>query len=285
MADRGALVFLGAGAALLALTFACGGGEASEDRRGKAAARPGDGDVALAAPQGRSFLDAGPAEGELVVTTAEARFASGELDMDAVRSGGGRPSAISDLARSVDPSMLTPEALANNPLVIGTEKREPFVLPEGADPFDPTVYGWEKDEDGHWIIAWSDLSLEGVDKDLLLDALVYPEEYEDEEVPFPDRIKALDGERIALTGYMIAVTWNDDRVKNFMLVRDLMACCFGGSPEPDEWVDVTMEGKGSPYIQFVPVVTRGTFHIQGLSDAAGYATGAFRLEGVDTREE
>ncbi len=283
MVDRGALVSLGAGAALLALIFACGG--AGEDSQTSAQAASDDGGAAPAAPQGRSFLDAGPADGEPAVTTAEARLASGELDGDAIRSGGGRPSGIGDLARSVDPSLLTPEALANNPLVIGTEKREPFVLPEGADPLDPTVYGWEKDEDGHWIISWSDLSLEGVDKDLLLDALVYPEEYEDEEIPFPDRIKALDGEKIALTGYMIAVTWNDDRVKNFMLVRDLMACCFGGSPEPDEWVDVTMEGKGSPYIQFVPVVTLGTFHIQGLSDAAGYATGAFRMEGVDTREE
>ena len=285
MADRGALVSLSAGVALLALVFACGGGDAGEGSQGSAAARSDDGADAPAAPQGRSFLDAGPADGEPVVTTAEARLASGELDGGAIRSGGGRPSGIGDLAQSVDPSLLTPEALANNPLVIGTEKREPFVLPDGADPLDPTVYGWEKDEDGHWIISWSDLSLEGIDKDLLLDALVYPEEYEDEEIPFPDRIKALDGERIALTGYMIAVTWNDDRVKNFMLVRDLMACCFGGSPEPDEWIDVTMEGKGSPYIQFVPVVTRGTFHIQGLSDAAGYATGAFRMEGVDTREE
>ena len=43
-------------------------------------------------------------------------------------------------------------------------------------------------------------------------------------------------------------------------------------------------GQGIAYIQFVPVVTRGTFHIQGLSDAAGYATGTFRMEGVDTRE-
>ena len=285
MADRGALVSLGAGAALLALVFACGGGDADADSQSGTMVRSGDGDAAPAAPQGRSFLDAGLAEGEPVVTTAEARLASGALDGNAIRGGGGRPSGIGDLARSVDPSLLTPEALANNPLVIGTEKREPFVLPEDADPLDPAVYGWEKDEDGHWIISWSDLSLEGVDKDLLLDALVYPEEYEDEEIPFPDRIKALDGEKVALTGYMIAVTWNDDRVKNFMLVRDLMACCFGGSPEPDEWVDVTMEGKGSPYIQFVPVVTRGTFHIQGLSDAAGYATGAFRMEGVDTREE
>ena len=285
MADRGALASLGAGGALLALIFACGTEDAGERPQRSAAARSDDGDAAPAAPQGRSFLDAGFADDEPVLTTAEVRLASGELDSDAIRSGGGRPSGIGDLARSIDPSLLTPEALANNPLVIGTEKREPFALPEDANPLDPAVYGWEKDEDGHWIISWSDLSLEGIDKDLLLDALVYPEEYEDEEVPFPDRIKALDGEKIALTGYMIAVTWNDDRVKNFMLVRDLMACCFGGSPEPDEWVDVTMEGKGSPYIQFVPVVTRGTFHIQGLSDAAGYATGAFRLQGVDTREE
>ena len=38
------------------------------------------------------------------------------------------------------------------------------------------------------------LALEEADKDLLLDALVYPDEYEGEEIRFPDRIRALDGE-------------------------------------------------------------------------------------------
>ena len=70
-----------------------------------------------------------------------------------------------------------------------------------------------------------------------------------------------------------------------MLVRDLLACCFGGSPEPDEWVDVRVKGRGAHSYQYVPVVTRGTFHVQGIADDAGYATGAFRLEGDDAREE
>lgn len=291
MADRAALLSIGLGAGLLGLVMACGRADAdpgapstvADVSGGQAPSAKPEAEPA-AAPQGRSFLDAAP-KGAPTVTTADARLATGQLG-GAIRSAGGRPSGISGLAGSVDPSMLTPEALAANPLVIGVEKREPFVLPEGADPLDPTVYGWEKDDDGYWIISWADLSLEGIDKDLLLDALVYPEEYDEgEAIEFPERIQALDGEKVALTGYMIAVTWDDDRVKNFMLVRDLMACCFGGSPEPDEWVDVTMVDKGSPYIQFVPVVTRGTFHIQGLSDPAGYATGAFRMDGVDTREE
>lgn len=188
-------------------------------------------------------------------------------------------------AAGVDPSRLTPEALAANPLVIGVEEREPFVLAEGADPLDPNSYDWEKDDDGYWIISYYDLSLDGIDSEALLDALVYPEEYEDEDLVFPDRIRALDGEKVALTGYMIAAAWKKDRVTNFMLVRDLLACCYGGSPEPDEWVDVHMEGRGSHSYQFVPVVTRGVFHLQGVADDAGYATGAFRIDGHDTREE
>ena len=139
--------------------------------------------------------DATPAEAD--TTPAEAR-PDLVADPSKVRGGGdsdARPVGISGLAGSIDPSMLTEEALARNPLSIGVEKRAPFVLAEGADPLDPASYDWDKDKDGHWIISFSDLSLTDVDKETLLDALVYPSEYEDEDpksIQFPDRIRALD---------------------------------------------------------------------------------------------
>lgn len=262
---------------------------ASDASGDTSASTPEDFEKRDRAVRGRLFTDTTP-ETDSGPTSAEAKVAevlrSGD-GASVIRSGpAGASSAIEELkATMLSKDMLTPEALLKNPLRMGVEKREPFVLPEGADPLDPKVYGWEKDDDGHWIISYSDLSLENIDTDVLLDMLIYPDEYDEDEVKFPDRVLALDGEKVAITGYMIATVWEDKRVRNFMLVRDLMACCFGGNPEPDEWIDVTMEDEGAPYIQFIPVTTRGTFHIQGLADDAGYATGAFRMDAIDTREE
>lgn len=260
MADRRGWAPLGLGTLLFAGALACS--EAPEPEA------PSPEPIAQAAPRGTAFIDARPVP------------APQRLSPDG---------AIAAFAEGVDPAMLTPEALAKNPLVIGVEKREPFVLPEGADPLDPTVYGWEKDDDGYWIISYADLSLEGIDAELLLDKLVYPEFYEDDEesveIDFPDRIKALDGEKVSLIGYQIGIEWDGKTLTEFMLVRDLMACCFGGNPKPDERVDVVMGKRGAPTVLYTPLVTRGTFRIQGGADPDGYATSAFKIEGDDAREE
>jgi hypothetical protein len=66
---------------------------------------------------------------------------------------------------------------------------------------------------------------------------------------------------------MIPVEWNDAEVLEFMLVRDLLACCFGGAPQPDEWVQVRMaKGKGAHYYPFAPVIVHGRLEIEGLPD-------------------
>jgi hypothetical protein len=103
---------------------------------------------------------------------------------------------------------------------------------------------------------------------------------------FPAEIRALDGKDVALGGYMIPVDWNDAEVLEFMLVRDLLACCFGGAPQPDEWVQVRMEkGKGAHYFPFVPVIVHGRLKISGMADAAGYAVGCYSMVGTKVERE
>lgn len=267
------------GAALLIAAIGCGGGGGVPDSNDEVTATGETGETGAggaAEVRGRSFTDTSGAR-DATPSTAEASVRA--------RAAAKTPTGLGGLAGSIDPERLTPEALAANPLIIGTTRQVPFVMAEGADPLDPGSHGWEKDEGGHWIIGYSDLSLADTDKELLLDALIYPDEYEGEEIHFPDRIRALDGEKVALTGYMIPLRWDENRVPHFMLVRDLLQCCFGGAPEPDEWLDVVMEGKGTIYWAYVPVVVRGTFRLAGQSDEAGYATGAFSLEATDAGEE
>ncbi|MEZ6014486.1 MAG: DUF3299 domain-containing protein [Planctomycetota bacterium] len=144
---------------------------------------------------------------------------------------------------------------------------------------------------GRLAIRFRHLALDHLDDEeyeALLDGLVgRAGDHADEDAPeFPTSIRALDGKDVALLGYMIPIEWDDAEVLEFMLVRDLLACCFGGAPQPDEWVQVRMEkGKGAHYYPFLPVITHGRFEIDGMTDAAGYAVGCYRMTGTKVERE
>lgn len=112
------------------------------------------------------------------------------------------------------------------------------------------------------VISFSRLSLAGTDVEALLDHI-----FEEVAPPYtyPKEVADLDGEDIKLVGYMIPLTWEEREVTEFMLVRDLASCCFGGIPRPDEWAFVAMaKGKTCEYYPYVPVVVSGPFKVYPL---------------------
>lgn len=130
-------------------------------------------------------------------------------------------------------------------------------------------------------ISFKDLSLEGEDVDTLLDYMLFPEDFpEGESYSFPERLKRFDGLRVTLKGYMIPTEWEEQSVTGFMLVRDLQACCFGGMPMPDEWVNVAMlDGEQAEYFQYLPVLVTGKLSLGGEQDDMGFALGVFQIAG------
>ncbi|MDF1837004.1 MAG: DUF3299 domain-containing protein [Planctomycetota bacterium] len=138
-------------------------------------------------------------------------------------------------------------------------------------------------------LGFPDLSLEELGEDGvedLLDALLYPDESTEEELAFPDHVQELDDTQVALRGYMIPNVQKDGKVTEFMLVADLLSCCFGGAPTPDQWVDVKMvDGNTSEYFAFVPIRVKGRFWLQVIEDEAGYASGCFHIDGVEVERE
>ena len=153
--------------------------------------------------------------------------------------------------------------------------REQAADPDGGGP--PERLG-----DGRLAVRFRHLSLDALDDfefEDVMDSLM------EGDVRFPAQIDVLNGAQVEVTGYMIPVEWQRREVMEFMLVRDLLACCFGGAPQPDEWIHVSMEADaGSKYFPFVPVKVQGTLRIDGIDDGAGYAAGCFRLDGTDARE-
>jgi len=64
---------------------------------------------------------------------------------------------------------------------------------------------------------------------------------------FPVSIKALDGRKIAIRGFMLPYRNDGESVTEFILLRNQGLCCFGTVPRMNEWIHVKMApGKGAP---------------------------------------
>jgi len=94
----------------------------------------------------------------------------------------------------------------------------------------------------------------------------------------PDRIRGLDTKKVAVTGFMLPVKMDGGLVKEFLLVKDPMLCCYGVMPRINEWVVVKMVGKGVPPLMDVPITFEGTLKVGAMYEN-GYLTGIYLLAG------
>lgn len=95
----------------------------------------------------------------------------------------------------------------------------------------------------------------------------------------PKAIKALDGRKVMVTGFMVPVHTEGAYVVECMLVRSPMVCCYGIVPNVNEWVIVKMKaGANMPPLMDVPLSIYGTLHVHGQYEN-GYLTGIYFLEG------
>lgn len=107
----------------------------------------------------------------------------------------------------------------------------------------------------------------------------------------PEAVKALNGKKIAIRGFMIPYRLSGESVVEFILLRNQGLCCFGVTPRMNEWIHVAMApGKAAPYSMDVPITAFGTLEVKELWDkskdpdpATGtrrlVLTGIYRMEG------
>jgi len=94
----------------------------------------------------------------------------------------------------------------------------------------------------------------------------------------PTDIKALDGRRVTVTGYMIPIGLEDGRTRQFVLVRNLMSCCYGVPPNLNEFVLVTMTNEGVRPVMDVPVSLVGKLKV-GETYEDNFLVGIYQLDG------
>ncbi len=94
----------------------------------------------------------------------------------------------------------------------------------------------------------------------------------------PADVQAFDGRRVTVTGYMIPLGLEDGRAKQFVLVRNLMSCCYGVPPNLNEFVLVTMTNEGVRPVMDVPVTLVGKLKV-GETYEDNYLVGIYQLDG------
>jgi hypothetical protein len=94
----------------------------------------------------------------------------------------------------------------------------------------------------------------------------------------PDRIKTYNEKKVAVTGFMLPVKMDGGLVKEFLLVKDPMLCCYGVMPKINEWVVVKMTGAGVKPLMDTPITFEGKLKVGEMYEN-GYLTGIYLLEG------
>ena len=170
----------------------------------------------------------------------------------------------------------------------GSEDVPVTVTPEPEEPAEPQAEP-AAPEEGPLAITYQDLSLVDYDVDAMLDHMLFPEEYDEEDaeyLAFPEELTRLTDREVSIVGYMIPGDMKQGEVTDFMLVRDLLGCCFGGTPMPDEWVDVVMaEGESAEYRPYLPMRVTGVLTLGGEQDEAGFAMGIYKMVATDVHVE
>lgn len=78
----------------------------------------------------------------------------------------------------------------------------------------------------------------------------------------PNALLALDGQRVALVGFMLPTQLNKEKVTQFLLLRTRSACCFGVPPELNEMVEALAAKGPVTALMDTPVKVVGRLHVQ-----------------------
>jgi len=146
--------------------------------------------------------------------------------------------------------------------VVTDLKPEPEPEPEPEpDPFDDTGY--------------EALKFTVIDE---FEYPVYVKVKEDEELPeIPEEVRALDGKMVGITGFMNPVRFDREGVSEFLLVNNILGCCFGATPKMNHWIRARMkEGERAKFYAYDELTVYGELEVsEELED--GYVMSIYRM--------
>jgi hypothetical protein len=96
------------------------------------------------------------------------------------------------------------------------------------------------------------------------------------------KVKQLDGKAITIRGYILP-SFQQTGIKQFVLVRDNMECCFGPGALLHDCILVEMAGPATATFTVRPVSVEGTFTIHELLGPDGKHLAIYHLDGKEVK--
>ncbi len=97
-----------------------------------------------------------------------------------------------------------------------------------------------------------------------------------------DKVKSLDGKSIRIRGYILP-SFQQTGIKQFILVRDNMECCFGPGALLHDCIVVEMLPPESATFTVRPVSVEGNFSIRELKGPDGNYLAIYHLDGKQVK--
>lgn len=132
-------------------------------------------------------------------------------------------------------------------------KREQAAVPEPPQIQEPLT------------ITWEDLDV-GMPPDTLFEPWMAP-----------TRVKALEGKRVRIVGYMSGAIFQKDHIREFPLMRE-KECPFGPGGQAHHVIEVELQGKVRTSFTTMPVTVEGVFGIQPRTGPNGNTWSLYRLD-------
>jgi hypothetical protein len=98
------------------------------------------------------------------------------------------------------------------------------------------------------------------------------------EKQIPAAIKALDGQKVIVRGFMVPIKDVQGHATEFLLVRDQPTCCYSGMTTITEFVSVKVPSPGVASIMDQPVTVQGKLHVGAVLES-GYVMGIYQMDG------
>jgi len=96
----------------------------------------------------------------------------------------------------------------------------------------------------------------------------------------PKDIKAADGKKVAVEGFMVPVSFDDKgKLTSFLLTKNQPTCCYGGASQIHEFVQVNLSGPPVKWNMDDPVRVQGVLHV-GAKRENGALSSVYRLDAL-----
>jgi len=93
----------------------------------------------------------------------------------------------------------------------------------------------------------------------------------------PAAIKAYDGRKIRIRGFLMPIKMEGNEVREFLIVASQMSCCYGTAPRFWEFIAAKAVGEAVPNLMDRPLTFEGTLHVGDVYEN-GYWTQFYTMD-------